>query len=77
MKEVVNLGVPGTFSEADMTNPDVKVQIGHAYGSFADNNARVVYNPSDSTHGSGMISSEFTRITVSFFSDALGAPDPH
>ena len=76
MKEVVNLGVPGTFSEEDMTNPDVKVQIGHAYGNFADNNARVIYNPSDSTHGSGMISSEFTRITVSFFSDALGAPTP-
>lgn len=74
MKDVINLGVPGTFSDEDMQNPDVKVEIGHVYGSYAENNARVVYNPSDSTHGSGMISKAFVRDTVTFFSDALGAP---
>lgn len=76
MKDVINLGVPGTFSEADMEDPNVKVEIGHVYGSFEDNNGRVIYNPSDSTHGSGMISSEFIRDTVSFFSQTLGAPNP-
>lgn len=76
MKEVVNLGVPGTFSEADLDNPDVKVEIGHVYGSFADNNGRVIYNPEDSTHGSGMVSAAFIRDTVSFFSQTLGAPNP-
>lgn len=75
MKDVINLGVPGTFSKEDMQNPDVKVEIGHVYGSYEEHNARVVYNPSDSTHGSGMISKEFIRDTVTFFSDALGAPN--
>lgn len=76
MKEFINLGVPGTFSEADMTNPDVKVEIGHVYGSFADNNARVVYNPSDATHALGIISPQFIRDTVSFFMQAMEAPNP-
>ena len=75
MKEVVNLGVPGTFSEADLDDPSVKVEIGHVYGSFAENNGRVIYNPADSTHGSGMVSSAFIRDTVSFFSQTLGAPN--
>ena len=76
MKEVINLGVPGTFSEEDMQNPEVKVEIGHVYGSYAENNGRVIFNPEDSTHGSGMISSAFIRDTVTFFSDTLGAPNP-
>lgn len=76
IKNIINLRVPGTFSEADIENPDVKVEIGHVYGSFADNTGCVIYNPSDSTHGSGMISSEFIRDTVSFFSETLGAPNP-
>ena len=76
MKEVVNLGVPGTFSEEDLLDPNVKVEIGHVYGSYEENNGRVIYNPEDSTHGSGMISSAFIRDTVTFFSDTLGAPNP-
>ena len=75
MKEVVNLGVPGTFSEAVLDDPSLKVEIGHVYGSFAENNGRVIYNPADSTHGSGMVSSAFIRDTVSFFSQTLGAPN--
>ena len=51
MKETINLGVPGTFAEDELDDPNVKVEIGHVYGSFAENNARVVYNPADSTHG--------------------------
>ena len=76
MKEFINLGVPGTFSEADMADPSVKVEIGHAYGSFAENNARVVYNPSDATHALGIISPMFIRDTVSFFMQAAQAPNP-
>lgn len=76
MKETINFGVPGTFSEADLDNPDVKVEIGHTYGSFSENNARVVYNPADSTHGSGMISRGFIFATVDFFMKAIPAPNP-
>lgn len=76
MKDVINLAVPGTFSEADMLDSSVKVEIGHVYGSFADSTGRVIYNPSDSTHGTGMISGEFIKDTVSFFSQTLGAPNP-
>lgn len=76
MKEFINLGVPGTFSEAEMTDPDAKVEIGHVYGSFADGNARVVYNPSDSTHALGIYSPLFIQDTVSFFMQAMEAPNP-
>lgn len=76
MKETINLGVPGTFAEDELDDPNVKVEIGHVYGSFAENNARVVYNPADSTHGSGMISRGFIHDTVDFFMQAIPAPNP-
>ena len=66
MKETINLGVPGTFAEDELDDPNVKVEIGHVYGSFAENNARVVYNPADSTHGSGMISRGFMLIGIRY-----------
>lgn len=74
MKTFINLGVPGTFSEEELTDPNVKVEIGKVYGSFADHNARVVYNPSDATHALGIISPKFTEATVSFFMQAIPAP---
>ena len=66
MKETINLGVPGTFAEDELDDPNVKVEIGHVCGSFAENNARVVYNPADSTHGSGMISRGFMLIGIRY-----------
>jgi len=39
----------------------MKVGIGHVYGSFADNTGRVIYNPSDSTHDTGMIDGVFIK----------------
>ncbi|MDO4493556.1 MAG: alpha/beta fold hydrolase [Clostridia bacterium] len=75
-KNFINLGVPGTFSEEDLTNPDVKVEIGHVYGSFADGTARVVYNPSDATHALGIISPKTVEATTEFFMQSVPAPNP-
>ncbi|RCX07349.1 alpha/beta hydrolase family protein DUF1100 [Anaerobacterium chartisolvens] len=75
MKQFVNDGVPGTFSEADMGNPDVKVKLGTAYGSFEKGDARLVYNPEYSTHASGVFSKNSIRDFVDFFCKALGAPN--
>jgi hypothetical protein len=60
-KDIINLALSGSFPEADMLDPSMKVGIGHVYGSFADNTGRVIYNPSDSTHDTGMIDGVFIK----------------
>lgn len=76
IKNFINLGVPGTFAENEMADPNVKVEIGKVYGSFAEKNARVVYNPEYITHASGTIGEAAIRDCVQFFTESLGAPNP-
>lgn len=76
MKTFVNLGVPGTFSEEDLNNPDVKVEIGKVYGSIADGTSRIVFNSENVTHASGLLGVSVIRDTVKYFDMTIGAPNP-
>lgn len=75
MKQLINDGVPGTFSEADINDPNVKVELGTVYGSIEEGNARLIYNPENSTHGSGVFSKTAIRDCVDFFCKTIGAPN--
>ncbi len=76
MKEFINLGVPGTFSEEDLTDPNVKVEIGKIYGSVEDGTSRIVYNSEYMTHATGLLSKAGIRDCVKYFDQTIGAPNP-
>ncbi len=76
MKQFINFGAPGTFTEEEVNDPNVKVEIGEVYGSIEDGTARIVYNPENMTHASGLFSVEGIRDCVDFFEKTLGAPNP-
>lgn len=76
VKEFVNYGVPGTFSQEELSDSSVKVELGRVYGDYASGTGRVVYNAAGSTHGLGSVSSDFIRECTQFFMDTLQAPNP-
>lgn len=76
MKEFINLANPGTFTEEQLQDPNVKVELKKVYGSLADGTARIVYNPEYTTHATGLFSVSMIRDTVEFFDTTLGAPNP-
>ena len=75
MKQFINDGVPGTFSEEETTDPNVTIKLGEIYGSVEDGDARIIYNPENATHASGVFAYANIRDCVDFFSKTIGTPN--
>lgn len=74
-KELVNR-VGDFFSEEDINNPDVKIEIGKVYGDLASGDAIIIYNAPHVTHATGVFAKALIKDVVDFFEVTIGAPNP-
>lgn len=75
IKEVINYGVPGTFTEEELTDPNVKIEMGKIYGDISDGSSRIIYNPHNVTHVSAEFKPAIISDCVRYFETVLGAPN--
>lgn len=75
IKQFINWGVAGTFSESELNDPNVKIELGKVYGDYSQGSGRVVYNAATATHGSGAVDSNYIKECTQFFMDTLPLDD--
>ena len=76
IKELINFGAPGTFSEQQLTDPNAKIEMGKVYGDIASGSSRIIYNPHNVTHVSAEVKPAMIGDCVAYFQTVLGAPNP-
>lgn len=76
IKELINLRVPGTFTEDELTDPNVAIEMGRIYGDLAGGASCIIYNPHNVTHVSAEVKPAMISDCVAYFQTVLGAPQP-
>ena len=64
------------FSEADINDPSVKIEMGKVYGDLESGNAVIIYNAHLVTHATGVFAKNLIADVVDFFETTIGAPNP-
>ncbi len=74
-KELVNRA-GDFFSEEELNDPNVKIEIGKVYGDLETGNAVMIYNAHLVTHATGVFAKALIADVVDFFETTIGAPNP-
>jgi len=75
-KKFINSSGLDIFTEDQLDDPSVKIEIGHIYGSVEEGTGRVFYNPKGVTHILSGYSNNMVSTCTQFFMETLDAPNP-